>query len=81
MGCQACAIAGACADENTACGDSADCQAYVTCYYACGSQACVDDCGTMHPMGAPLFQALAQCVFCDVCYVDCNGDMQGCPPP
>lgn len=79
FGCIGCALSRGCADEYDACATDADCVAYAECTAACPDPACVDQCAVDHPGGAMLYDALAQCVYCDECYVDCDGPAQGCP--
>ena len=63
------------------CENDFDCLDLLICLSNCnpGDQACADACGMQYQAGIPLYNALADCVFCQACYFDCNGASIGCP--
>ena len=71
-GCVGCAVEDLCEAEYTLCAESDACLAYATCASSCGDeQGCDQDCATAYPDGASHYEALALCVFCDVCTTAC----------
>jgi hypothetical protein len=78
--CQQCAFAADCSSEADACAGNPECLALNMCIGMCpaNDQACVDQCFADHPEGEADLGALAQCVFCDACFVTCDGAGAGC---
>ncbi|MEJ7731509.1 MAG: hypothetical protein WKG00_20140 [Polyangiaceae bacterium] len=74
--CSNCALGSACAPEANACSGDADCIAMLDCFETCVDDVCLDNCMNTHPTGAQLYMAMAECVFCGACVLDCNGGQQ-----
>lgn len=70
-GCTACALAGNCQAANDACLNGQDCLDFLGCVGACSDQTCYDACVVANPVGAGLYDAILQCVYCQECPVDC----------
>jgi hypothetical protein len=75
------AIDGACEALDDVCDDNDDCEDLVDCLLDCaiGDVACLDACKAASPGGVADFEALADCVVCNSCPVECAGvvDCQG----
>lgn len=78
-GCIACSYGGECTAQLNTCAADIDCILFAQCTDPCPDQTCIDDCTTLHPQGATLFGALADCVVCSACYYDCAN--AGVPDP
>ncbi len=78
-GCIACAISYKCSDAYDACALDQGCVDFANCAGACADQTCYDQCVTDNPEGADLYNALLSCIFCDECFNDCDGALNGCP--
>jgi len=78
--CQECAVGGLCAGALAACQNNTECTSFWDCLSQCQDQACVDVCAQTYPSGAQLYDEMAQCVLCDQCYGDCDGQGYGCAP-
>lgn len=68
--CMECADA-ACAAQLDACYANADCAALQDCYSQCSDDSCYQNCYNQHPQGAPLDDALYNCV-CQSCGQQCG---------
>jgi len=78
--CQQCAVTGMCSAAYGACQSNAECVALNGCLNGCmGDAACEDGCKTAHPMGQSDLANAANCVYCQACYMTCNGKGFGCP--
>ncbi len=70
--CQQCAMNGACAASIDACLNDTACYALLECLNACVDEACFNECANTHSAGIPLYNAVGDCVFCDVCVSTCG---------
>ena len=77
-GCVACALGGDCSDELATCQADQTCVDFANCIDPCMDQTCFDDCTTQFPAGADIYNNILLCVFCDQCFVDCDGASAGC---
>jgi hypothetical protein len=73
--CQTCAFDSLCMTQYADCQAEPQCIALDECVSACreGDDACVQACVDANPNGADPLLALLECIFCDACYVTCDG--------
>ena len=72
--CVSCAKAQLCAAELQACQDDAACLGLDECIAICGGNvSCEQDCYDTNAVGAPLYDALKNCFYCEACPSDCGG--------
>ncbi|NUO47732.1 MAG: hypothetical protein HOV80_02625 [Polyangiaceae bacterium] len=71
--CQACSFGADCATQYDACGNNPECFALNDCLNLCQDQACIDQCVTDHAAGVDDLLGLIDCIYCDACYVTCDG--------
>lgn len=92
LGCEACAIAGSCADEKLACDEEPTdaCNMLDACIRPCPPDdpltigvderlPCTQACDAVHPTGIVPLAALRQCVYCVECPLSCTIESAVCP--
>ena len=79
--CTQCAWDGPCGSYAQACLANPACYAIIDCYQTCpdGDQVCYDACWFDHQDGQIDYNAVAICIYCDECFVDCDSASLGCP--
>ncbi|NUO50954.1 MAG: hypothetical protein HOV80_19035 [Polyangiaceae bacterium] len=71
--CQSCALnGGPCTAAVDACFNDTECYALIDCLSNCFDDVCFNQCATDHQAGMPLYNAVGECVFCDVCVTTCG---------
>jgi len=78
--CQTCAFDLDCICQHNDCEAEPECLALNDCANACAAndQACVDACVDANPNGVNPLLALIDCIYCDACYVTCDGANAEC---
>jgi len=78
--CADCTFQGTCAQTYDDCINESDCIAFSDCLdQTCnGDPNCMDLCAQQHPVGAPLYWALIDCVVCEQCPNDCGASPDWC---
>ena len=75
--CANCSLNGTCAAAANGCFNDQDCNALLDCLQACVDDTCANACADAHPSGMNLYMDMAVCVYCQGCYVDCDGASTG----
>ncbi len=80
--CSECAgmAGGPCHDAFTACDTEPDCEAFATCFAACETDMCADQCIVDHPTGLEAYGNWLSCVDCTACPNNCSGSDTECTP-
>lgn len=78
--CQTCAFDADCSAEAADCTAEPECLSLNECTNACAAydDACIQACVDANPNGVDPLSALIDCVYCDACYVTCDGISGAC---
>jgi hypothetical protein len=78
--CQTCAFDADCSTEASNCGSEPECLSLNDCLGDCApdDDACVQACNDANPNGVDPLGALVDCIYCDACFVTCDGAGNGC---
>jgi hypothetical protein len=80
--CIDCSIATECAAEYNGCVNDMECFAFNQCIQDCQNfpdpDACINECVETYPGGYQLYLEAVMCIYCNSCFVSCDGQSIGC---